>query len=178
MGLLYLYTHFWFEPIGAATSPDTISYKEVELILNLKLSWLRLRYCATNQKVTVLIADGVLLIALWPWGSTQPLTEMSTRSIFWGRGKYGRCLRLTTVVKKSWNLNFLAPSGPPQACNGTAFTQDKEQTANMPKHHAIKLYKTSRMLNSTHARPVRQTEDSSLLYVLAILYSWNSCREQ
>jgi hypothetical protein len=38
----------------------------------------------------------------------------------------GRCVRLTTlipscaVVKKSENLNFLEPSGPPQACNGTA----------------------------------------------------------
>ena len=28
--------------------------------------------------------DIILPIALWPWGSTQPLTEMSTRSICWG----------------------------------------------------------------------------------------------
>ena len=53
-------------------------------------------------------------------GSTQPLTEMST----WGKG--GRFLRLTTlppscaVVMKPGNLNFLEPSGPLQACNGTA----------------------------------------------------------
>ena len=57
-------------------------------------------------------------------GSTHPLTEMSTRSISWGKG--GRCVRLTTlppfcaVVMKSRNLNFLEPSGPLQACNGTA----------------------------------------------------------
>ena len=57
-------------------------------------------------------------------GSTQPLTEMSTRSISWDKG--GRCVRLTTlspscaVVTKSGNLNFLEPSGPLQACNGTA----------------------------------------------------------
>ena len=57
-------------------------------------------------------------------GSTQPLTEMSTRSISWGKG--GRCVRLTTlppscaVVTKSGNLNFLETSGPVQACNGTA----------------------------------------------------------
>ena len=57
-------------------------------------------------------------------GSTQPLTEMSTR-IFPG-GKGGRCVRLTTlppsyaVVTKSGNRNFLEPSGPPRACNGTA----------------------------------------------------------
>jgi len=39
--------------------------------------------------------------------------------------KGGRCVRLTTlppscvVVMKSGNLNFLEPSGPLQACNGT-----------------------------------------------------------
>ena len=57
-------------------------------------------------------------------GSTQPLIEKSTRIIFWGKG--GRCVRLITlppscaVVMKSGNLNFLEPSGPFQACNGTA----------------------------------------------------------
>ena len=57
-------------------------------------------------------------------GLTQPLTEMSTRSISWGKG--GQCVRLTTllpscaVVMKSGNLNFLEPSGPLQACKGTA----------------------------------------------------------
>jgi len=48
-------------------------------------------------------------------GSTQPLTEMSTRSISWGKG--GRCVRLTTlppscvVVMKSRNLNSWNPLG-------------------------------------------------------------------
>jgi len=57
-------------------------------------------------------------------GSTQPLTEKSTRSISWG--KSGRYVRLTTlppscaVVMKSGNLNFLEHSGPLQACDGTA----------------------------------------------------------
>ena len=57
-------------------------------------------------------------------GSTQPLNEMSTR-VFTG-GKGGRCVRLTTlppscaVVMKSANLNFLEPSWPLQACDGTA----------------------------------------------------------
>ena len=38
--------------------------------------------------------------------------------------KSGRCVRLTTlppscaVVMKPWNLNFLEPPGPLQACNG------------------------------------------------------------
>jgi len=58
-------------------------------------------------------------------GSSQPLTEMSTKSISGGKG--GRCVRLTTllpscaVVMKSGNLNFLEPSGPLQAYNGTAY---------------------------------------------------------
>jgi hypothetical protein len=57
-------------------------------------------------------------------GSTQPLTEMITRCIFWAKG--GRCVRLTTsqpscaVVMKSENLNLLESSGPLQACNGAA----------------------------------------------------------
>ena len=43
-------------------------------------------------------------------------------------GKCGRCVRLTTlppscaVVMKSGNLNFVEPSGPLQACNGTALS--------------------------------------------------------
>ena len=57
-------------------------------------------------------------------GSTEPLTEMSTRNILGGKG--GRCVRLTTllqscaVVTRSGNLNFLESSGPLQVCNGTA----------------------------------------------------------
>jgi hypothetical protein len=57
-------------------------------------------------------------------GTTQPLTEMSTRCISWGKG--GRCVRLTTlppscaVVMKSGILTFLEPSGLLHACNGTA----------------------------------------------------------
>jgi len=59
-------------------------------------------------------------------GSTQPLTEISTRSISWGKG--GRCVRLTTlppscaVVTKSGSLKFLEPSGPVQVCKGTALS--------------------------------------------------------
>ena len=85
-----------------------------------------------NRKVAGSIPDGgVIVIFHWhnppdrtmALGSTQPLTEMSTRIISWG--KYGRCVWLTTlpppcaVVVKSGNLNFLEPSGPLQACNGT-----------------------------------------------------------
>jgi hypothetical protein len=51
-----------------------------------------LRYCAKNQKVTGSFPDGVMefFVDIHPFdrtmalGSTQPLTEMSTRSISWG----------------------------------------------------------------------------------------------
>ena len=57
-------------------------------------------------------------------GSTQPLTEMSTRSISWGRRrpvrKADNLPPSCAVVMKSGKLKFLEPSGPLQACNGTA----------------------------------------------------------
>ena len=91
-----------------------------------------LRHYATNRQVAGSIPDSVIGIfqlynlsgRTMALGSTQPLTEMSTRCIPGGKG--GRCVRLTTlppscaVVMKSGNLNFLEPSGPLQACNGTA----------------------------------------------------------
>ena len=46
-------------------------------------------------------------------GSTQPLTEMSTRCISWGKG--GRCVRLTTLPPScalSWNLGTLTSWNP------------------------------------------------------------------
>ena len=53
-------------------------------------SWLR--HCATSQKVAGSVCDGVTGIFHWHYpsgctmalGSTQPLTEMSTRNISWG----------------------------------------------------------------------------------------------
>jgi len=44
-----------------------------------------LRCCATNRKVAGSILDGVIgIFHLRILGSTQPLTEMSTRKIAWG----------------------------------------------------------------------------------------------
>jgi len=93
-----------------------------------------LRCCATNMKFAGSIPNGVMGIFHWynpsdrtmALGSTQPLTEMSTRSI--SRGKGGRRVRLTTlppscaVVMISGNLHLLEPSGLLQACNGTDLT--------------------------------------------------------
>jgi len=57
-------------------------------------------------------------------GSTQPLTEMSTTSISWGQRrpvrKADNLPPSCAVVTKPGNRNFLVPSGPVQACNGTA----------------------------------------------------------
>jgi len=56
-------------------------------------------------------------------GSTQPLTEMNTRSISWGKKwpvhKADNLPPSCAVVTKSGNLNLLDPSGSVQACNGT-----------------------------------------------------------
>ena len=93
-----------------------------------------LRHYATNRQVAGSVPNGVIGIFQWhnpsgrtmALGSIQPVTEMRTKCISWG--KDGRCVRLTTlppscaVVMKSGKLNFLEPSGPLQACNGSALT--------------------------------------------------------
>jgi len=55
-------------------------------------------------------------------GSTQLLTEMSTRNFLGGKG--GRCVGLTTLQCSCADcleiLNLLEPYVPVQACNGVA----------------------------------------------------------
>ena len=58
-------------------------------------------------------------------GSTQPLTETSTRNISWGvkaAGAYGwQSYHIhVPIVLKFASLNFLEPLGPVQDCNGIA----------------------------------------------------------
>jgi hypothetical protein len=85
-----------------------------------------LRHCATNQKVAGLIPDGV---GFFHWhnpsgrtmalGSTQPLTEMISSNISWG--KVGRCIGLTILTPscadwiKIWEPQ---PPGILRACPG------------------------------------------------------------
>jgi len=77
-------------------------------------------------------------------GSTQPLTEMSTRNISWGVkaiGAYGwqpYYLHVPTVLK-SGNLNLLEPSGPVQVCNGIALPLSlQSDTHTNPLHYTVK----------------------------------------
>ena len=76
-----------------------------------------------------LYSNGVTGILHWHnpsfLGSTQPLTEMSTRNISWGgkaAGVYGwqPYHFHVPIVLKSGSLALLEPSGPVQACNGIA----------------------------------------------------------
>ena len=61
----------------------------------------------------------ILPIALWPWGSTQLLQEISTRSMSWGQRrpvrKADNLPPSCAVVTKSGNLKFMEISGPLRA---------------------------------------------------------------
>ena len=88
-------------------------------------SWLR--HCATSRNVACSIPDGVTgffhwrnpssrTMALW---LTQPLTEMSTRNVFWG--KVGRCIGLTTLPPSCADCPEIWEPQPPgtlRACPG------------------------------------------------------------
>jgi hypothetical protein len=104
------------------------------LVFDLRLLWWRtwLRHCATSRKVASSIPGCVIGILnrhnhssrTMALGSTQPLTEMSTRNISLGikaavaeRSKPYH-LHVATVLK-SGSLNLLEPSGSVQVCNGT-----------------------------------------------------------
>ena len=92
-----------------------------------------LRRCATNRKVADSIPDGVIVqfffhiklpIALWPWGRLS-FEQKWVPGVFPGawRRPVRKANNLTTILghcHEIWNLNFLEPSGPLQACNGTA----------------------------------------------------------
>ena len=72
------------------------------------------------------VTDIILPVALWSWGDSA--SNRNEYQVYFLGSKSGRCVRLATlppsctVVMNSGNLNFLEPSGPLQACNGTALT--------------------------------------------------------
>ena len=89
-------------------------------------SWLR--HCAISRKVLGSIPDGVIGIFHWhnpsgrtvALGSTQPLTEMSTRNTSCG-GKGGRCVGLTTLPPSCADCLEIWEPQPPgtlRACRG------------------------------------------------------------
>jgi hypothetical protein len=84
-------------------------------------------HCATSRKFAGLISDGVTGIFYWhkpsgrtmTLGTTQPLTEISTRNISWGKG--GRCVGLTTLPPSCADcLKIWEPQTPGnlRACQG------------------------------------------------------------
>jgi hypothetical protein len=90
------------------------------------VSWLR--HCITSQKVVGSIPDGFIGIFHWHNASsctmalelTQPLTQMSTRNIFWG-GKGGWCMGVTTLPPFCANCLEIWEPHPPgalRACPG------------------------------------------------------------
>ena len=92
-----------------------------------------LRCCATDRKVAGSIPAGVSEFSIYiksfrsRYGpGVDPASNRNEYQDHNLGGKGGRCVSLTTlqpscaVVMESGNLNFLEPSGPLQACNGTA----------------------------------------------------------
>ena len=124
----YFYVHSWPAHQGTAVA-----------------HWLRC--CATNPKVAGSFPDGVIGIFHWQnpsdrtmaLRSIQPLTEMSTRRISWG--KCGRCVRLTTlppfgVVMKSGNLNTHTHTKTKHTNTHTNTTHNTQtQHTNIHKHN-------------------------------------------
>jgi hypothetical protein len=77
---------------------------------------------ATSRKVAGSISDGVIGFFNWPdpstrtmaLGSTQPLTEMSTRNLPGGKGRPARKADLTAI----WEPDVSQPYGPPWSVAG------------------------------------------------------------
>ena len=95
----------------------------------------------------------------------QPLTEMNTRNISWGKG--GLCLGLTTlplyvpIVLKSGNLNLLEPSGPVHVCSG--FAVHFVMSVTICRHKLVPCFDTTRIfINHQYA----QTQTVLLLNVI------------
>jgi hypothetical protein len=77
-----------------------------------------------NINIIFFFIDIILPIALCPWGRLSLYKKREPAEV--PEVKDGRCVMFTNiplscaVVMKSGNIKFLEPSGPFQACNGTA----------------------------------------------------------
>ena len=100
------------------------------VVISLGGTWWRswLRHCAISRKVAGSIPHGVTGFFHWhnpsrrtmALGSTQPLTELSTRNNSWG-GKGGWCIGLTTLPPSCANCLEIwepQPPGTVWACPG------------------------------------------------------------
>jgi len=124
-------------------------------------SWLR--HCATSRKVAGSISGGVIRNIHWinpsgctmVLGSTQPLTEMSTRYISWGGGggKGGRCVRLTTLPTLS---KFWKPQ-PPRTCPGLF-----RDNFTFPKYGIRKVQQNHVKCNPPHNMPRRDSREAQV----------------
>ena len=87
-------------------------------------SWLG--HCATSLKVAGSIPDFSLTFRPHCGPGVDSASNRNEYQEYFLGGKGGRCVVLTTchlhvpIVLKSGSLNLLEPSGPVQACNGTA----------------------------------------------------------
>jgi hypothetical protein len=98
--------YLWMWPFEVCICNCLCMYIIVLIQLDVNEGGSLLRHCATSLKFAGSIPDGVTEIFHWhnptgstmALGSTQLLTEMRTRRIFWGDGcKDGRCVGLTTL---------------------------------------------------------------------------------
>jgi len=105
-------------------------------------------------------------------GLTQPLREMSTRSISWGQRRPVRKVcnlpPSCSVVTKAGNFNFLEPSGPVQACNGTALPYQISATFNASLQYPIQ--NTAQRTNSGDwAIPTYQIGNATLQLLFVVI---------
>ena len=101
--------------------------------------------------------------------STQPLTEMSTRNIYWGikvAGAYGwqtYHLRVSSVLK-SRSLNLLEPEGRIQACNGIVLPlySDSNRTRNLQLNILEQISRKKKLLLKTETSDINWSSSESV----------------